>query len=147
MPEILDDKSECCISFIISCLKSSGGDEETPLFVGLNGPQGSGKTTLFVNEALQGYDQLTDQIDAIIHLDAEDPINVYRWRMQQEVALRQVKGSGMTDEQVIQFVNGYYPAYELFTDNLRAGVFGGAKGKQLRLIIGEDRKVKEVVMI
>lgn len=101
----------------------------------------------FVNGALRGYDPLTDHFDALIHIDAEDPIYVFRWRMQQEVALRQATGSGMTDEQVTHFINGYYPAYELFTDNLRAGAFDGAKGKQLRLIIDKDRRVKEVVNV
>lgn len=101
----------------------------------------------FVNEALKGYDELTDQLDALIHLDAADPLFVYRWRRQQEKALREVKGSGMTDEQVKNFVDGYYPAYELYTDRLRAGVFDGISGKQLRLVIGDDRKIKELVRL
>jgi len=37
--------------------------------------------------------------------DAENPSFVYDWRLQQERALRAVKGTGMTDEQVINFVN------------------------------------------
>lgn len=37
-----------------------------------------------------------------------------------------------------------YPAYELYTEQLRQGIFDGAKGKQLRLVVGEDRRVKEV---
>lgn len=39
-----------------------------------------------------------------------------------------------------------YPSYELFTDALREGVFRGADamGRQLRLVVGTDRKVKEV---
>lgn len=100
----------------------------------------------FVNENLRGYDELTNQLDALIHLDAENPMFVYQWRIEQEVHLRDLKGSGMTDEQVIDFVNNYYPAYELFTDGLRAGIFG-SKGKQLRLVIGKDRKVKEILRI
>lgn len=99
----------------------------------------------FVNEALRGYDLITDQFDALIHLDAEDPRYVFRWRMQQELKLREAKGSGMTEEQVTHFVNGYYPAYELFTDSLRAGVFDHAKGRQLRLILSKDRSIKEVI--
>lgn len=101
----------------------------------------------FVNEALKGYDDLTDQLDALIHLDAADPLFVYQWRRQQENALRESKGSGMTDEQVTNFVDGYYPAYELFTDRLRAGALKGARGRQLRLVIGEDREVKDVVRL
>ena len=100
----------------------------------------------FVNENLKRYDELTNQLDAVIHLDAENPMFVYQWRIEQEVHLRKLKGSGMTDEQVVDFVNGYYPAYELFTDGLRTGVFG-EKGKQLRLTIGKDRKVKEILRV
>lgn len=101
----------------------------------------------FVNEALRNYDQLTDQLDALIHLDAEDPMFVYEWRCQSERKLRENEGSGMTDDQVINFVNGYYPAYELFTSNLRAGALDEEKGRQLRLVIGRDRRVREAVKI
>lgn len=40
-----------------------------------------------------------------------------------------------------------YPAYELYTDVLRKGIFGDEAGKQLRLIVGRDRRVKEVRVI
>ena len=104
-----------------------------------------------INEALKGYDEITSQLDAFIHIDALDPQYVYKWRLQQEAGLRAAKGSGMTDEQVRHFVDGYYPAYELYADTLREGVFKGVKeewqGKQLRLVVGEDRKVREVVKL
>lgn len=38
--------------------------------------------------------------------DAEDTLYVYAWRLEQEAALREAKGSGMTDDQVVNFVNG-----------------------------------------
>jgi len=101
----------------------------------------------FVNEALREYDGLTDQFDAFVHLDAKDTMFVYRWRLEQETMLRASKGSSMTDNEVIDFVNGYYPAYELFTDGSRAGVFAGDKPKQLRLVIGEYREVQEVLKV
>ncbi|KAI9795090.1 MAG: hypothetical protein M1816_000112 [Peltula sp. TS41687] len=54
----------------------------------------------------------------------------------------------MTDEQVIAFVDGYYPAYELYVEGLRRGVFDkddpDKKGAQLRLVIGESREVRSV---
>lgn len=70
----------------------------------------------------------------------------------------------MTDEQVIEFVNGCmcsehrfaltrqltdvdYPAYELYTERLRNGIFDNTTRKQLRLVVGKDRKVKEVIHI
>lgn len=78
--------------------------------------------------------------------------------------MRAEKGRGMSVEQVNDFVNGCelaipsltaklpdlltrhpdYPAYELYTDVLRSGIFGGEKGKQLRMVVGKDRRVKEV---
>ncbi|MCJ1401838.1 hypothetical protein MMC11_005055 [Xylographa trunciseda] len=100
---------------------------------------------VFVDKALMQYDALTNQFDAMIHVDAEDTMFVYEWRLEQEASLRKKKGDGMTDKQVRNFVDGYYPAYELYTDRLRAGVFGPNSGKQLRLIVGKDRKVKEAI--
>ncbi|KAL8775363.1 MAG: hypothetical protein Q9209_000371 [Squamulea sp. 1 TL-2023] len=100
---------------------------------------------LLINEALKGYDALTDQLDALIHLDAEDPQYVYEWRLEQEDQLRRERGSGMTNAEVANFVDGYYPSYELFTNGLRSGVFANRIGAQLRLVIRKDRLVKEVI--
>ncbi|GAB1728918.1 hypothetical protein NU195Hw_g4950t2 [Hortaea werneckii] len=102
---------------------------------------------IFINKKLREYDALTDQFGAFMQIDAEDTQYVYNWRLQQEAALRASKGTGMTDEQVVNFVNGYYPAYELYTDVLRQGIFCEDKGKQLRLVVGEDRRVREVQVI
>lgn len=112
-----------------------------------------------INEALKSYDSLTDYLDAFIHVDAVDPQFVYKWRLQQEAELRAKMGAGMEDEEVIRFVNGYYPAYELYTDGLRHGLFTsshqpGSAGvsnqesgkKQMTLVVGEDRKVIEVAV-
>jgi D-glycerate 3-kinase len=73
----------------------------------------------FVNARLRGYDVLTDEFDAFIHVDAEDTAFVYEWREQQEAALRREKGVGMSPEEVRRFVDGYFPAYELFVDGVR----------------------------
>ncbi|KAK3116809.1 hypothetical protein LTR53_002444 [Teratosphaeriaceae sp. CCFEE 6253] len=105
------------------------------------------ESVLFVNDKLREYDALTDRFGAFMHIDAEDTQYVYAWRLEQEAALRATKGSGMTEEQVVKFVNGYYPAYELYTDILRSGIFGDERGKQLLLVVGRDRRVKEVVKI
>ncbi|GJC77900.1 putative kinase mug58 [Colletotrichum liriopes] len=102
---------------------------------------------LLVNERLKGYDTMTDLLDVFIHIDAEDTQYVYDWRLQQEAALRQARGTGMTDEQVVKFVNGYYPAYELFSDNVRRGILSNSPGRQMRLVVGKDRRVKEHFII
>ena len=60
----------------------------------------------FVNEALKQYDEAWHMFDAFLHIDAEDTRWVYAWRLEAEVKLRKEKGSGMTDEQVKNFVDG-----------------------------------------
>ena len=100
----------------------------------------------FVDERLRDYNVMTDTFDAFIHIDAEETGYVYDWRLEQEAALRREKGSGMTDEMVRRFVDGYYPAYELYTDGVREGVLKKkGPGGQLRLVVGRDRRVKDVV--
>ncbi|CEJ55378.1 Putative Uridine/cytidine kinase [Penicillium brasilianum] len=109
-----------------------------------------------VNDALKQYDVLTDKLDALIHIDAQNLRFVYEWRQEQERALRAAKGTGMTQEQVNHFVDGYYPSYELFTETLREGVFkphntsaetSDWQGRQLRLVVNRDRRVQEVIQI
>lgn len=38
-----------------------------------------------------------------------------------------------------------YPAYELYTSKLRAGAFDEGEGRQLRLVIGRDRRVRKLL--
>lgn len=103
---------------------------------------------LFVNEKLRGYDIMTDCFDVFIHIDAKETGFVYEWRLEQEAALRRDRGSGMTDEKVREFVDGYYPAYELFTEGVREGVLKGkGEGLQLRLVVGKDRRVIDDITI
>ena len=52
MPEIIDDKSEHCIPFILKRIRlhreryQAKNETPPPFFLGLNGVQGAGKTTL-----------------------------------------------------------------------------------------------------
>jgi len=105
---------------------------------------------LFINERLRAYDALTDRLGAFVHVDSEDVEYVYAWRLEQEEALRRERGdpaAGMTPEQVVRFVDGYFPGYELYTDGVRNGVLPGRPGCQLRMVVGRDRKVKDVIRI
>ncbi|OAA47827.1 Signal recognition particle, SRP54 subunit, GTPase [Metarhizium rileyi] len=102
----------------------------------------------FVNAELARYDALTDLLDVFVHVDSEDAEYVYAWRQEQEESLRATRGdptAGMTPDQVVRFVDGYYPAYELYTEGLRRGLFTDRPRCQLRMIVGRDRKVKQVV--
>ncbi|KAJ6093402.1 hypothetical protein N7486_008691 [Penicillium sp. IBT 16267x] len=100
---------------------------------------------LGVNDSLRQYCELfmgPSHFDYLVHLDTDDLVNVYEWRMEQERALRQYKGAGMTDEEVVDFVKGYMPAYELYLDQLREGIFADGEGNgQLRVVLDQRRKI------
>ncbi|RAK71687.1 TDA10 family protein [Aspergillus fijiensis CBS 313.89] len=107
-----------------------------------------------INASLRNYCDMfmgPHHLDFLVHLDTDDLANVYRWRMQQEHALRRVKNQGMTDEEVVAFVQGYMPAYELYLDQVREGIFRGlseeerARKGQARVVLGQDRTVLDIV--
>ncbi|EWC44277.1 hypothetical protein DRE_01103 [Drechslerella stenobrocha 248] len=80
--------------------------------VGLLGTHGL-KDILWVNSELRAYDVLTDTFDAFVHLDAQELDYVYNWRLEQEHAMIQKRGSGMTDEQVFKFIDGCkWPSFD-----------------------------------
>lgn len=91
-------------------------------------------------------------LDYLVHLDTDDLTNVYRWRMQQEHALRRNQNKRMSDEQVIPFVECYMPAYELYLDYLRQGFFNGlspderAQKGYSRVVLGREREIIEMVI-
>lgn len=66
------------------------------------------------------YGNLHALCDAWIVVQIEDPQVVYDWRLQQEVALRKVKGDAecLTDEQVADFVDRFMPAYRAYLPGL-----------------------------
>ncbi|KAI5780308.1 P-loop containing nucleoside triphosphate hydrolase protein [Peziza echinospora] len=113
------------------------------------------KDLLWLNEMLKGYVALWERFDAFLQLDAEDISYVYDWRKQQEHGLIAEKGMGMTDEQVTAFVDSYMPAYELYLDGLREGLFKndktvsneGRARKHLKIVIGKDRNAVEIVTL
>ncbi|KAJ5474426.1 hypothetical protein N7475_003992 [Penicillium sp. IBT 31633x] len=109
---------------------------------------------LEANTQLRGYCDLfmgPQHLDFLVHLDTDNLVNVYEWRIQQEHALRAHASESMTDEQVVQFVKGYMPSYELYLNQLRQGFFRSdvsnkeQKG-QLRVVLDRDRTVVDVNM-
>ncbi|KAJ6259624.1 hypothetical protein Dda_5262 [Drechslerella dactyloides] len=101
---------------------------------------------LWVNGQLRGYDELTDQFDAFVHLDAQELGYVYDWRLEQEHAMIRIKGTGMTDKQVVEFINGYIPGYELYLHRMREGVVkkdGDDLKRSLRIVMGKQRETIE----
>ena len=74
--------------------------------------------------------------------------------------MRTAKGTGMSVDQVNNLSTAVsdaeismdecvltpadYPAYELYTEVLRQGIYPES-GRQLRLVVGKDRRVKDVI--
>lgn len=96
---------------------------------------------LEVNEHLGRYCDAfmgPQHFDFFIHIDTDDLNNVYTWRLQQEHKMIEAKGSGMSDDQVKTFVDGYMPSYEIYLDKLREGFFAD-KGKMVRVVLDKER--------
>lgn len=80
MAQILDDKSEHCIPFILERLAAHRelyGKDAPPFFIGLNGVQGAGKTTL-VSGVFDFYLLL------VLHLLSQNSMSANRRRGEHE---------------------------------------------------------------
>ncbi|KAK6361237.1 hypothetical protein TWF730_004978 [Orbilia blumenaviensis] len=105
----------------------------------------------FINERLGEYNDMfmgPQHWDYLVHLDTDNLRNVYAWRLEQEAWLWKLKGTGMADEAVIEFIKGYMPAYELYLEPLRKGFFqtsaSNRKNYQLSMKLDSARKIIEV---
>lgn len=81
--------------------------------------------------------------DFFVHIDTSDLHNVYIWRLEQEHKMIAAKGSGMSDQQVKTFIDGYMPSYEIYLDTLRQGLFKD-KGRMIRVVLDSQRSVERV---
>jgi D-glycerate 3-kinase len=105
------------------------------------------KHLLEVNENLKRYCDAfmgPQYFDFFIHIDTRNLHNVYTWRLQQEHKMIETKGSGMSDDQVRAFIDGYMPSYEIYLDQLRKGLFE-EKGRMVRVELNKDRHIEKIV--
>jgi D-glycerate 3-kinase len=101
---------------------------------------------LAINESLKRYCDAfmgPQHFDFFIHIDTTDLRNVYTWRLQQEHKMIETKGSGMSDDQVRAFIDGYMPSYEVYLDQLREGLFQ-EKGRMVRVELDKERRIERV---
>jgi D-glycerate 3-kinase len=104
------------------------------------------KHLLEVNDNLKRYCDAfmgPRHFDFFVHLDTTDLRNVYTWRLQQEHKMIEAKGSGMSDDQVRAFIDGYMPSYELYLDGLRNGLFE-EKGRMVRVELNKSRGIERI---
>lgn len=101
---------------------------------------------LEVNDYLKRYCDAfmgPTHFDFFVHLDTSDLNNVYVWRLEQEHKMIVAKGSGMSDEQVKAFIDGYMPSYEIYLDTLRQGILKD-KGRMIRVVLDRQRYVERI---
>ncbi|KAF9653613.1 P-loop containing nucleoside triphosphate hydrolase protein [Thelephora ganbajun] len=106
-----------------------------------------------INELLRPYVDWWSAFDTLIQLSPSDTSSydlVYKWRLEQEHCMKaQNGGKGMTDDQVISFVDRYIPGYVFFGDTIENGyadehgqvVPPPWRGNALRILIGAEREV------
>lgn len=104
---------------------------------------------LFVNSNLRQYCDAfmgPSQFNGFLHLSTDRLANVYNWRLDQERSLRRTK-PGMTDDQVVAFVKGYMPGYELYLDHLNShSIFQGRDTslKHVKVLMDDGRNVVQI---
>ncbi|KAF9788036.1 P-loop containing nucleoside triphosphate hydrolase protein [Thelephora terrestris] len=111
-----------------------------------------------INELLRPYAGWWSTFDTLIQLSPSDKSSfdlVYKWRIEQEHFMKTRNGGrGMTDDQVVSFVDRYIPGYVFFGDTIENGYtdeHGQAipppwKGNALRIVIGAEREVVRSVI-
>lgn len=93
-----------------------------------------------MNRRLLEYGRIWAYFDYFVYLNASIS-NVYGWRTEQEHALIEKYGAGMSDEQVRAFVDRYMPLYELhYEDMCEVGVVK-RRGHNLELVVDERRQL------
>lgn len=103
----------------------------------------AGEDIAAVNHHLKGYKAALDEfIDVWFVVKVADPNFVYKWRLQAEHASKQAGKSGMTDDQVSDFVDRYMPGYLNYLPDLYAqGPTTGQSGKVLTIEIDANRQL------
>ncbi|KAG0344588.1 hypothetical protein BG004_004349, partial [Podila humilis] len=87
---------------------------------GLYLAQHSFESVEWVNNTLRQYERdWYDYMDVFVHLSAPDLTTIFKWRTEQEKDLWAKKGTGMSDEEVQDFVKRFMPAYELYLQRLK----------------------------
>lgn len=110
-----------------------------------------------VNRSLEAYEASWYRyLDIFVHLSAPNLGAIFRWRAEQERQLWTERGTGMTEEQVKEFVSRFMPAYELYLERLNNENFFKdenkgkdllSSGRHLRLNLDEDRELISTTLV
>ena len=103
----------------------------------------AGEHVAAVNENLKKYPAAIDNFISVwLVVKVVDPKYVYSWRQEAEQKSKAKGKSGMTDEQVRDFVDRYMPAYQHYLPGLYAhGPTTKQPGKLLTVHIDKSRQL------
>lgn len=103
------------------------------------------ESLLQVNEYLESAGAiLYPPFSVLVQIRPESYSYVYAWRLQQEHQLIAARGTGMSDQQVEEFVTRYMPGYELWAESAEGEVGSLWRGKSIVLRYGKGREVVSV---
>jgi D-glycerate 3-kinase len=89
------------------------------------------------NTALAKYASWHAELDAFVHCDLADALDVVHFRVDAERARRAAGAPGLSDDEARDYVTRFLPAYRLWVTGLRAAP--PVQGPALRLVIRSDR--------
>ncbi|GIL73541.1 hypothetical protein Vretimale_5245 [Volvox reticuliferus] len=94
-----------------------------------------------VNEHLKSYKAAWDElVDSWLVVRIGDPQWVYKWRLQAEERMKASGKSGMTAEQIADFVSRFIPAYSAYLPGLyAAGPTTARSGRTLIIEVDQNR--------
>jgi len=65
------------------------------------------------------YRTWVEQLDAFVHLEADDPATIVEWRIDAERVRRRASASALSDEEARDYIERFLPAYALWVPALR----------------------------
>lgn len=90
------------------------------------------------NEALASYDAWYELIDVMVAIGMRDPMQVVRWRVEAEAAMRATGRPGLSDADAEDYVRRFLPAYATWGRTIAGGRFRG--DALLTITLDADRR-------
>ena len=89
----------------------------------------------FVNQKLNDYKPWYKYLDAFVFLVPEDTSYIVDWRIEAEENMKKTGKTGMTEDEVRNYINHFMIAYDLYLPNLKSPI----EGPTLKIEVGKDR--------
>lgn len=93
-----------------------------------------------VNEELRRFEDLYERLHGMLVVEVQDMNWVYGWRLQAERGSRNEGKPGLSDEQVVDFVNRFMPAYKQYSPSLYELEQHLFPGRELHIRIDQARR-------